>query len=125
MGRPGGVVTPARVAPIGDGVPPMLTTVKVTGKLPLMSTEAAPLLRSPLHERHVALVVPSVTARPPGGLREPVPGLPGAEGRGAHPGAVGQIADRQGLRGSRFRGHAVEHNFNTLSKKVSTDNDNS
>ena len=55
MGRPGGVVTPARVAPIGDGVPPMLTTCEVTGKLPLMSTEAAPLLRSPLHERHVAL----------------------------------------------------------------------
>jgi aminomethyltransferase len=33
----------------------MLTTRKVTGKLPLMSTEAVPLLRSPLHERHVAL----------------------------------------------------------------------
>jgi aminomethyltransferase len=33
----------------------MLTTLKVTGKLPLMSTEAVPLLRSPLHERHVAL----------------------------------------------------------------------
>jgi aminomethyltransferase len=49
------VVTPARVAPIGDGVPPMLTTLKVTGKLPLMSTEAATPLRSPLHERHVAL----------------------------------------------------------------------
>jgi aminomethyltransferase len=55
VGRPGGVVTPARVAPIGDGVPPMLTTCEVTGKLPLMSTEAAALLRSPLHERHVAL----------------------------------------------------------------------
>ena len=33
----------------------MLTTHTVTGKLPLMSTEAAALLRSPLHERHVAL----------------------------------------------------------------------
>src|SRR3954462_9686748 len=55
VGRSGGVVTPARVAPIGDGVPPMLTTCEVTGKLPLMSTEAAALLRSPLHERHVAL----------------------------------------------------------------------
>src|SRR4029453_12810560 len=55
VGRSDGVVTPARVAPDGDGVPPMLTTVKVTGKLPLMSTEAVPLLRSPLHERHVAL----------------------------------------------------------------------
>jgi len=55
VGRSDGVVTPARVAPIGEGVPPMLTTVKVTGKLPLMSTEAAALLRSPLHERHVAL----------------------------------------------------------------------
>ena len=55
MGRSGGAVTPARVAPIGDGVPPMLTTCMVTGKLPLMSTEAATLLRSPLHERHVAL----------------------------------------------------------------------
>jgi aminomethyltransferase len=55
VGRSGGVVTPARVAPIGDGVPPMLTTCEVTGKLPLMSTEATALLRSPLHERHVAL----------------------------------------------------------------------
>ena len=55
MGRSDGVVTPARVAPSGDGVPPMLTTCEVTGKLPLMSTEAAALLRSPLHERHVAL----------------------------------------------------------------------
>ncbi|PRY30205.1 aminomethyltransferase [Pseudosporangium ferrugineum] len=33
----------------------MLTTCKVTGKLPLMSTDATPLLRSPLHERHLAL----------------------------------------------------------------------
>ncbi|RSM58690.1 glycine cleavage system aminomethyltransferase GcvT [Actinoplanes sp. ATCC 53533] len=33
----------------------MLTTHEVTGKLPLMSTEAATPLRSPLHERHVAL----------------------------------------------------------------------
>jgi aminomethyltransferase len=55
VGRSDGVVTPARVAPDGGGVPPMLTTLMVTGKLPLMSTEAAPLLRSPLHERHVAL----------------------------------------------------------------------
>ncbi len=55
MGCSDDVVTPARVAPIGDGVPPMLTTLKVTGKLPLMSTEAATPLRSPLHERHVAL----------------------------------------------------------------------
>jgi aminomethyltransferase len=55
VGRSDGVVTPARVAPNGDGVPPMLTTAEVTGKLPLMSTEAVPLLRSPLHERHVAL----------------------------------------------------------------------
>jgi len=55
VGRSDGVVTPARVAPDGDGVPPMLTTHKVTGKLPLMSTEAATPLRSPLHERHVAL----------------------------------------------------------------------
>jgi glycine cleavage system T protein (aminomethyltransferase) len=55
VGRSDGVVTPARVAPDGDGVPPMLTTVKVTGKLPLMSTEAVSPLRSPLHERHVAL----------------------------------------------------------------------
>ena len=55
MGRSDGVVTPARVAPDGDGVPPMLTTLKVTGKLPLMSTEAVTPLRSPLHERHVAL----------------------------------------------------------------------
>ena len=55
MGRSDGVVTPARVAPEGDGVPPMLTTLKVTGKLPLMSTEAVTPLRSPLHERHVAL----------------------------------------------------------------------
>src|SRR6187549_249686 len=55
VGRSDGVVTPAQVTPDGDGVPPMLTTVKVTGKLPLMSTEAVPLLRSPLHERHVAL----------------------------------------------------------------------
>ena len=55
MGRSDGVVTPARVAPDGDGVPPMLTTVKTTGKLPLMSTEAEALLRSPLHERHLAL----------------------------------------------------------------------
>ncbi len=55
MGRSDGVVTPARVAPDGDGVPPMLTTHMVTGKLPLMSTEAASPLRSPLHERHVAL----------------------------------------------------------------------
>ena len=55
MGRSDDVVTPARVAPDGDGVPPMLTTLKVTGKLPLMSTEAATPLRSPLHERHVAL----------------------------------------------------------------------
>ena len=73
---------------------------------------------------HVRLGVPPVTALSPAGGGTPVPGLPGAEGRGAHPGAVGQIADRQGLRGSRFRGHAVEHNFNRLSKKVSTaDND--
>jgi len=55
VGRSDGVVTPARVAPEGDGVPPMLTTLKVTGKLPLMSTEAVTPLRSPLHERHVAL----------------------------------------------------------------------
>jgi aminomethyltransferase len=33
----------------------MLTTCEVTGKLPLMSTEAAALLHSPLHDRHVAL----------------------------------------------------------------------
>lgn len=33
----------------------MLTTCKVTGKLPLMSTDTTPALRSPLHERHLAL----------------------------------------------------------------------
>ena len=33
----------------------MLTTHTVTGKLPLMSTEAAALLHSPLHDHHVAL----------------------------------------------------------------------
>ncbi len=51
MGRPGGMsVRHGRAG--RDGVPPMLTTCKVTGKLPLMSTD---LLRSPLHERHSAL----------------------------------------------------------------------
>ncbi len=49
MGRSGGVFHPVRVAPDGGGVPPMLTTCMVTGKLPLM------LLQSPLHERHTAL----------------------------------------------------------------------
>jgi len=55
VGCSDGWVRTARVAPDGGGVPPMLTTAKVTGKLPCMSTDASSPLRSPLHERHVAL----------------------------------------------------------------------